>query len=74
MDGLELLEALAYVRSAQGTPVVVITEHTSEEGLLRAMQAGARAYIRKPLRVKNLSQKIEPLLADKLETAKPGGF
>jgi len=70
MDGLELLEALAYVRSAQNTPVVVITKHTSEEGVLRAMEAGARAYIRKPFTVKDLSEKIEPLLAEKLETAK----
>ena len=70
MDGLELLEALAYVRSAQNTPVVVITKHTSEEGVLRAMEAGARAYIRKPFTVEDLSEKIEPLLAEKLETAK----
>jgi two-component system chemotaxis response regulator CheY len=73
MDGLELLEALAYVRSARGTPVVVITKHTSEEGVLRAMQAGARAYIRKPFTVKDLSEKIEPLLIEKPEPAeKPG--
>lgn len=70
MDGLELLEALAYVRSARNTPVVVITKHTSEEGVLRAMEAGARAYIRKPFTVKDLSEKIEPLLLDTLEPAK----
>lgn len=70
MDGLELLEALAYVRSARNTPVVVITKHTSEEGVLRAMEAGARAYIRKPFTVKDLSEKIEPLLLDTLKPAK----
>jgi two-component system chemotaxis response regulator CheY len=69
MDGLELLEALAYVRSAQGTPVVVITKHTSEEGVLRAMEAGARAFIRKPFTVKDLSEKIEPLLTAKMQAA-----
>ena len=74
MDGLELLEELAYVRRDQGTPVVVIREHTSQEGVLRAIEAGARAYIRKPFTVKDLSEKIEPLLADKLETAKTWGF
>jgi len=60
MDSLEILEALAYARSAQGTPVVVITKHTSEEGVLRAMEAGAiaRAYIRKPFTVKDLSRKL----------------
>ena len=73
MDGLELLEALAYVRSAQGTPVVVITKLTSEEGVLRAMKAGAQAYIRKPFTVKDLSEKIEPLLLEKLESPKTQG-
>ena len=69
MDGLELLEALAYVRSAHGTPVVIITKHTSEAGVLRAMEAGARAFIRKPFTVKDLSEKIEPLLMEKLQAA-----
>ena len=58
------------MRSAQGTPVVVITKNTSEEGVLRAMEAGARAYIRKPFTVQDLTEKIQPLLAEKLEPAK----
>jgi two-component system, chemotaxis family, chemotaxis protein CheY len=67
MDGLELLEALAYARSAQGIPVVVITKHISREGAFRAMEAGPRTYIRKPFTVKDLSEKIEPLLLEKRE-------
>jgi len=70
MDGLELLEALAYVRNARNTPVVVITKHTSEEGVLRAMEAGAWAYIRKPFKVEDLFEKIEPPLVESLEPAK----
>lgn len=62
MDGLELLEALTYVRTAENTPVVIITRHTSEEGVLRAMEGGARAYIRKPFTVDELSAKVRPLL------------
>ena len=31
------------------------------------MEAGARAFIRKPFTVPDLSEKIEPLLANKLE-------
>jgi DNA-binding response OmpR family regulator len=34
------------------------------------MEAGARAYIRKPFTVQGLSEKIEPLLAEKWEPAK----
>jgi len=59
-------------------PAVVITRNTSEEGILRAMEAGARAFIRKLFTVQDLSEKIEPLLAEKLEPAKtlgcPRGF
>jgi DNA-binding response OmpR family regulator len=47
---LEPLEALGYVRRAQGTPVVVITERASQEGVLRVLEAGARTYTGSPLR------------------------
>jgi len=70
MDGLELLEALAYVRNAEDTPVVIITKHTSEAGVLRAMEAGARAYIRKPFTIEELWEKIQPLLEPQKEIAK----
>jgi two-component system, chemotaxis family, chemotaxis protein CheY len=70
MYGLELLEVPAYVRSAQNTPVMVITKQSSEEGVLRAVEAGARAYIRKPFTVEDLFEKIEPLLVKTLEPAK----
>jgi two-component system, chemotaxis family, chemotaxis protein CheY len=62
MDGLELLDALIYVRNAENTPVVVITKHTSEAGVLRAMEAGARGYIRKPFTIEELWEKIQPIL------------
>lgn len=71
MDGLELLEALAYVRSAENTPVVMITRHTSEAGVLRAMQAGARAYIRKPFTIEELWEKIQPILGPQKESVAP---
>ena len=49
---------------------MVITKHTSEEEELRAMEAGARAYIRKPFTVEDRFEKIEPLLVESLEPAK----
>jgi YesN/AraC family two-component response regulator len=70
MHGLELLEAPAYVRSAQDTPVVIIRKNTSQRGVLHTMEVGTRAFIRKPFMVQDLSEKIEPLLAEKLEPAK----
>ena len=65
MNGLELLEALSFVRNAEDTPVVVVTKYTSEAGVLRAMEAGARAYIRKPFTIEELWEKIQPLLEPK---------
>jgi CheY-like chemotaxis protein len=38
-------------------PMVVITKHPSEEGVLSEMEAEARAYIRKPFTVKDLSER-----------------
>jgi len=70
MDGLELLEALAFVRHAEDTPVVVVTKYTSEAGVLRAMEAGARAYIRKPFTIEELWEKIQPLLEPQKEVVK----
>ena len=70
MDGLELLEALSFVRNAEDTPVVIITKYTSEAGVLRAMEAGARAYIRKPFTIEELWEKIQPLLEPKREVVK----
>ena len=34
------------------------------------MEAGPRAYIRKPFAVQDLTEKIQPLLSDKPEPAK----
>jgi DNA-binding response OmpR family regulator len=34
--------------------------------VLRVIEAGAKAYIRKPFTVKDLSEKIGPLLVEKL--------
>ena len=73
MDGLELIEALNVARKTENTPVVVITKHTSEEGVLRAMEAGARGYIREPFTIEELWEKVAPIVgrkADALERAK----
>jgi len=53
-----------------------------EDGVLLATEAGARAFIRKPFSVQDLSERIEPPLAKTLEMAKmyrasqgyPGGY
>jgi two-component system, LuxR family, response regulator FixJ len=47
MSGLDLLRHLADTGS--GIPVVILTAHGDEHARQRAVQAGARAFLRKPV-------------------------
>jgi len=49
--------------------VVVITKHTSEEGVLRGDGSGGPGLYPEAVTVKDLSEKIEPLLVEKLQAA-----
>jgi len=50
MDGLEFVRRIRAQKLACGVPVVMITTESSEEHVKQAIEAGARGYIRKPLR------------------------
>lgn len=62
MDGLELLRQLKRQGVAVGTPVVMITTESSEEHVKQAIEAGARAYIRKPFTSDQVKERVLPLL------------
>jgi two-component system, chemotaxis family, sensor kinase CheA len=47
LDGLELTRAIRADRALAGLPVVVVTSKAAEADRLRAMEAGADAYLRK---------------------------
>ena len=47
LDGLELTRAIRADRTLAGLPVVVVTSKAAEADRLRAMEAGADAYLRK---------------------------
>ena len=62
MDGLQFLEARRDQKLAAGVPVVMITTEGSEPFVLRAIAAGAQAYICKPFTADQVKARVVPLL------------
>jgi two-component system chemotaxis response regulator CheY len=62
MDGLEFLRQIGAQNLAPGVPVVMITTESSEEHVKEAIQAGARAYIRKPFTADQVKERVLPLV------------
>ncbi len=62
MDGLEFVRQMKAQRLAEGVPVVMITTESSEEHVRKAIQAGARGYIRKPFTAEQVKERVLPLL------------
>ena len=62
MDGLEFLRQMRAQNLARGVPVVMITTESSEEHVKQAIQAGARAYIRKPFTAEQVKERVLPLV------------
>lgn len=65
MNGLEFVRQAATVESAKGVPIVMITTEGSESHVVRALSAGARAYIRKPFTPDQVKEHILPVLGRK---------
>jgi two-component system, chemotaxis family, chemotaxis protein CheY len=63
MDGLEFVRRIRGENLAPGVPVVMITTESSEEHVKRAIQAGARGYIRKPFTAEQVKDRVLPLVA-----------
>src|SRR4051812_27625373 len=49
INGIEVLKALKGDEQSRHFPVVMLTGHTDDDTWLRATQAGANAYITKPI-------------------------
>lgn len=59
MGGIEMLQELRKVEGILGiTPVVILTNSHSTEDVSRAYRAGANAYVRKPLGIEALADRI----------------
>ena len=62
MDGLDFLEQRQREGLAVGVPVVMITTEGNKTYVLRAVAAGAKAYICKPFVPAQIKERILPLL------------
>jgi two-component system, chemotaxis family, chemotaxis protein CheY len=62
MDGLEFLATTAGARLVERVPVVIVSTEGREEDVQRGMDAGARAYVRKPFKPAELVPLIERLI------------
>jgi DNA-binding response OmpR family regulator len=69
IDGIEICGRVKRISRLKATPVIVLTAHTDEDSRKRALQAGADAFVNKPLAGKNLRQTINEML-EKRETLK----
>lgn len=63
MDGLEFLRQMRAQNLAPGVPVVMITTESSAEHVKRAIEAGARGYLRKPFTAEQIQERVTPLLS-----------
>jgi two-component system chemotaxis response regulator CheY len=62
MDGLEFLKTLRTIPAAKGVPVIMSTTEGSEAGVVEALSAGAKGYLRKPFTPEQVKERVGPLL------------
>jgi len=63
MSGLQFLQHCQAERVFRDIPVIVISTEGKKDDTLRALQAGARGYVTKPFRPKDLHALIDRLFA-----------
>ena len=64
ISGFEFLEELRKDDKTKNTPVIVISALTDEENVERIMQMGAIDYVKKPIDLQYLVNKVEAVLLD----------
>lgn len=64
LDGLEFLRTLKNDKKLRQVKVIIFTGQTSEEERIKAYDAGADAYITKPVSLKLLRTRIDRLIAE----------
>ncbi len=62
MDGLEFVRRLQENEAARRIPVVMITTEGSESHVVKALQLGAKGYIRKPFTPDQVREHVIPVL------------
>jgi len=64
MSGLELLGELRAAGTLPRLPVIIVSTEGEEDDVRRGLDAGARAYVKKPFRPHELCQVIDRVMAD----------
>ncbi len=70
MDGFELLTKIRSMQEYQHIPVVMATSDGAEEDVVKAIKAGADAYLVKPFTPEALSERIKSVLSNRAATVK----
>jgi CheY-like chemotaxis protein len=63
MNGLELLGELRAAGTLARVPVIIISTEGEDHDIARGLEAGARAYLRKPFRAQQLWEAISAVMA-----------
>ena len=71
IDGIDLCGALKKNHRYQTIPVVFLSARTSAAEIRRGMDAGAAAYLTKPVDLDKLLQRIKDVVASSSETTPP---
>ena len=62
MNGLEVLEKCRSSKEFKDLPFIMVTAEAEQEGVVRALKAGANEYLIKPISAEMLQKKIEKIL------------
>jgi two-component system, chemotaxis family, chemotaxis protein CheY len=62
VNGPEVLSACRADRTLDNMAIVMLSSESEEENVLKALEAGATAYITKPFKAEMLDQKLEDVL------------
>jgi two-component system chemotaxis response regulator CheY len=63
MSGLELLDELRASGVVPRVPVIIVSTESEDDDVKRGLDAGARAYLKKPFRTDDLCKVIDRVLA-----------
>jgi DNA-binding response OmpR family regulator len=62
LDGLGICEILRRDRATHSMPIIILTALSSQLARAAGLDAGANDYITKPFKIKELLERMEPLL------------
>jgi len=62
LDGVEMVVRMKRIESLRRVPVIFLTAHTAPAGVIAGIQAGARAYLHKPVSLDTLDRKLRSAL------------